>query len=54
MLNLCTPEAPERKFYLRTSSSRKIAMSLQKGQNMMPGMMDYDKENETPNFPDRK
>lgn len=48
MLNLCTPEAPNRKFFLGTSSSRK-----QKNLSLKKMNMNFvtcnDKENETPN-----
>jgi len=54
MLNLCTPEAQERKFFLRTSSSRKQTLSMKKGLIMLPSLMEDEKENETPNFSGRK
>lgn len=45
MLNLYTPEAPNRKFFLGTSSSRKENVSY----NKITSKINRDKENETPN-----
>ncbi len=49
MLNLCTPEAPHRKFFLGTSSSRKQNVSLRKMTPIFLQNMNAEKENETPN-----
>ena len=50
MLNLCTPEARDRKFFLGTSSSRKQNVSLRKTTPLILQNIHTDKENETPNI----